>query len=108
MDAPTRSATKLLLAACAAAASWFCFSAVPAGAEPTDFATPGPTTEESNVLPVADVLEGMWSEYVPPDAVSPGPIGSADRFIEQFVPTTTQIRDFFVFLDQFRPLATGR
>ncbi|WP_156426725.1 hypothetical protein [Mycobacterium sp. IS-3022] len=106
MDAPTRSAAKLLLAACAAASS-LCFFAVPAAAEPTDFVAPGPTTDESTVLPVADVLEGMWKEYVPPNAVSPDPIGSADRFVEQFVPTTTQIRDFFVFLEQFRPLATG-
>ncbi|WP_156425378.1 MULTISPECIES: hypothetical protein [unclassified Mycobacterium] len=56
---------------------------------------------------MADVLEGMWKEYVPPNAMSPDPIGSADRFVEQFVPTTTQIRDFFVFLEQFRPLATA-
>lgn len=108
MEVPTRSVARLLLAACAAAASAFCFSAVPVRAEPTDYAPPGPTTDGSNVLPVAGVLEGMWSEYVAPNAMSPDPIGSADRFVEQFVPTTTQVRDFFAFLEQFRPLTTGR
>jgi len=107
MRTSARSAAPLLLAAGAAAAWGIGFAAAPAVAEPADSTTIGPTTGDSTVLPVISVIEGIWSEYLPPNAVVlPGPIGSVDRAVEQFVPTTTQVRDFFASVQQFRPPAT--
>ena len=98
MEWSFRSAVRLLPAVCAAAA-WGFFVAAPAGAEPID---PGPTVDGSNVPPVASVVEGMWSEYVPATAMQPDPTGAASQFVEQFVPTSNQIRDFFALLQQLR------
>jgi hypothetical protein len=105
MSTSARSAAPLLLAASAAA--WgIGFAAAPAVAEPADSTTIGPTTGDSTVLPVTSVIEGILSEYMSPNAgVLPSPIGPVDQVIEQFVPTTTQVRDFFVFIQQFRPPA---
>jgi hypothetical protein len=106
MSTSARSAAPLLLAASAAAAWGIGFAAAPAGAEPADSTTIGPTTGDSTVLPVTSVIEGILSEYVSPNAgLLPSPIGPVDQVIEQFVPTTTQVRDFFVFIQQFRPPA---
>lgn len=94
----------MLFLAGAATAWGIGFAAAPAVAEPAD--TPsGPTTDEFIGLPAASVVEGMWREYVPANAVPQGPIGQVDQLIEQFLPTTTQVRDFFVFIQQFRPPA---
>jgi hypothetical protein len=107
MSTSARSAAPLLLAASAAAAWGIGFAAAPAVAEPADSTTIGPTTGDSTVLPVTSVIEGIWSEYVPPNAgMLPSPIGPVDQVIQQFVPTTTQVRDFFAFIQQFRPPAT--
>jgi len=41
----------------------------------------------------------MWNQYVVPNApVVPSPVGT----FEQLIPTTTQVRDFFAFIQQFR------
>jgi hypothetical protein len=107
MSTSARSAAPLLLAASAAAAWGIGFAAAPAVAEPTDSTTIGPTTGDSTVLPVTGVIDGIWSEYASPNAgVLPSPIGPVDHLVEQFVPTTTQVRDFFAFIQQFRPPAT--
>jgi hypothetical protein len=107
MSASARSAVPLFLAASAAAAWGIGFAAAPAVAEPTDSTTIGPTIGDSTVLPVTGVIEGIWSEYAPPHAgVLPSSIGPVDQAVEQFVPTTTQVRDFFAFIQQFRPPAT--
>ncbi len=99
MEWSTHSVARLLLAVCAATAWGFFFVAAPASAEPTDS---GPTIDGSIVPPVASVLEGMWSEYVPSTAMQPNPTAAADQFVQQFVPTTDQISDLFAFLHQFR------
>jgi hypothetical protein len=102
-----RSAALLFLAASAAAAWGIAFAAAPAVAEPADSATTDPTTGDSTILPVTSVVEGIWNQYVPPNAaVLPSPIGPVDQFVAQFVPTTGQVRDFFAFIQQFRPPAT--
>jgi hypothetical protein len=41
---------------------------------------------------------GMGNQFIPPDAPRPNPVG----MFEQFVPTTTQFRDFFGFIHHFR------
>ncbi len=107
MNASARRAARLLLAAGAAAACGLLgLAAAPAGAEPADTAPIDPTTDQSNVLPVVGVIEGLAREYVSPDVVPASPLGPVNQFVEQFVPTTSQIRDFFTFLQQSRAPAT--
>jgi hypothetical protein len=107
MSTSARSAASLLLAAGAAAACAIGFAAAPAAAEPEDSTSIGTTTGDSTVLPVTSVIEGIWSEYIPPNAGAPSsPIGPVDQVIERFIPTNTQVRDFFAFIQQFRPPAT--
>jgi hypothetical protein len=107
MSTSARSAAPLLLAAIAAAAWAIGFAAAPAVAEPADSTTIGPATSDSTVLPVTSVIQGLWSDYVPANAAElPSPIGPVDQVIERFAPTTTQVRDFFAFVQQFRPPAT--
>ncbi|ULE31975.1 hypothetical protein [Mycobacterium sp. IDR2000157661] len=96
-----RSAARLLLAATASAALAFGVAVSPAAAQPADSEFTGPTIGGPDVLPVVGVLDGMWREYVPPNAVPPATIGQIDGLIDQFVPTTTEVRDFFGFLQQF-------
>lgn len=105
MNASGRRTSRLLVALFTAAAFGSVVVAAPAAAEPTDSGVTGPASDASDVLPVARVLEGMWSAYVPRDAAPPAHIGAVDQFFEQFVPTTTQVGDFFAFLQQFRPPA---
>jgi hypothetical protein len=102
MITSARSAVLLLLAASASATWGIGFGAAAAIAEPANSTTIGPTTGESTVLPLTSVIEGMWSEYVPSSARVLPNIGPVDQVIEQFVPTTTQVRDFFTFVQQFR------
>lgn len=102
MATAIRSAAKLLLVATAAAGWALGVAATPAAAEPVDPDFTGPPVDGSEVLPVVGVIDGMWREYVPPNAVPPGPTGQINQLIEQFVPTTTQVRDFFAFIQQFR------
>jgi hypothetical protein len=103
MRMSARSAARLLLAAGAAAAWGIGFAASPAVAEPANSTTIGPRNGDATVLPVTSVIEGVWNEYVPANAgVLPNPIGPVDQVIEQFVPTTTELRDFFAFVQQFR------
>ncbi|WP_326546888.1 hypothetical protein QGN32_01290 [Mycolicibacterium sp. ND9-15] len=105
MDASALNALRLL-AACAAATFCGLVAAVPAAAEPVEPGPTGPTADASNVIPAAGVLEGMWREYVPRNAAPPAQMGAVDRFFAEFVPSATQIGDFFAFLQQFRAPAT--
>jgi hypothetical protein len=107
MNASTRGVARLLIAAGTAAA--FAFSglaAASAGAEPIDTAPIDPTTDQSNALPAVGVIEGLAREYVSPDVVPANALGPVNQFVEQFAPTTTQIREFFTFLQQSRAPAT--
>lgn len=105
MVTSARTATRLLLAGTAATACAFGVAIASAAAEPPDSDFTGPTFGGSDVPPVVGVIDGMWREYVPADTVPPGTIGQIDQLIDQFVPTTTQVRDFFSFIQQFRPPA---
>jgi len=58
------------------------------------------------VPPVVSTIDGIWNQHVPPDAFGLlGPTDAFGRFVEPFVPTTTELRDFFGRLQQFRPPA---
>nr|WP_090278760.1 hypothetical protein [Mycolicibacterium komanii]CRL74407.1 hypothetical protein CPGR_03642 [Mycolicibacterium komanii] len=102
MKASRLTAPRLLIAACAVAASGLFLSAVPAAAEPFDPAPPGPYAGSSDVIPAVGVLEGMWRQYVPRNAAPPAQMGAVDRFFDEFVPTPTQVSDFFAVIQQFR------
>lgn len=102
MNASRLTAPRLLIAACAVAASGLFLGAAPASAEPFDPAPPGPSTGASDVIPAVGVLEGMWRAYVPRDAAPPDQMASVDRFFSDFVPKPAQIGDLFRFLEQFR------
>lgn len=102
MKASRITARRLLIAACAVAASGFFFASAPATAEPFDPAPPGPSGGASDVIPAVGVLEGMWRQYVPRDAAPPAQMGAVDRFFDDFVPTPTQVSDFFAVIQQFR------
>ena len=99
MRTSNRSAAPLLLAATAAAWAIGMAAAAPALAEPGNPADPSPDPAASAALPVVSVIDGMWNQYVAPNATVPPNL--VDTF-EQFVPTTTQLRDFFGFIQQFR------
>jgi hypothetical protein len=76
-------------------------TAAPVVAAPGDSSTDNssPNGTSTSVLPVIGVIDGMWNQYVVPNApVAPSQVG---RF-EQLIPTTTQVRDFFAFIQQFR------
>jgi hypothetical protein len=76
-------------------------SATPVVAEPGDSSTANgsPSGTSTSVLPVIGVIDGMWNQYVVPNApVAPGQLGP----FEQLIPATAQIRDFFSFIQQFR------
>ncbi|KUI11899.1 hypothetical protein AU193_01915 [Mycobacterium sp. GA-1285] len=105
MNSSRLNAPRLLLATCAVAASGYFLAAVPASAEPTDTWTPGPATTASDVIPAVGVLEGMWRQYVPRTVAPPDQMGAVDRFFTEFVPTATEVSDFFGFIQQLRPPA---
>nr|WP_090345650.1 hypothetical protein [Mycolicibacterium malmesburyense]CRL78150.1 hypothetical protein CPGR_04538 [Mycolicibacterium malmesburyense] len=102
MKASRLTASRLLIAACAVAASGLFFAAAPAAAQPVDPVSPGPVAGSSDVIPAIGVLEGMWRQYVPPNAAPPAQMGAVDRFFNEFVPTPGQVSDFFGFIQQFR------
>lgn len=102
MNASRLNAPRLLAATCAVAAFGFFVAAVPAAAEPTDPGTPGPVTGASDMIPAVGVLEGMWRQYVPSNAAPPAQMGAVNRLFDEFVPTATQVSDFFTFIQQFR------
>ncbi|OBK75214.1 hypothetical protein [Mycobacterium sp. 1164985.4] len=102
MKASRITARRLLIAACAVAASGFFFASAPATAEPFDPAPPGPSGGASDVIPAVGVLEGMWRTYVPPDAAPPDQMASVDRFFSDFVPNPAQVGALFGFLEHFR------
>ncbi|KUI33975.1 hypothetical protein AU197_04935 [Mycobacterium sp. IS-1590] len=103
MNASHLPASRLLSAACAVAASGLFVAVAPtAAAQPTDVAPPGPSTTASDVIPAVGVLEGMWQQYVPRNVAPPDQMGAVDRFFNEFVPTATQVSDFFTIIQQFR------
>ncbi|UUO00361.1 hypothetical protein M4D79_15120 [Mycolicibacterium novocastrense] len=103
MNASRLTVSRLLFAACAVAASGLFLSAAPqAAAQPADIAPPGPSTTASDVIPAVGVLEGMWRQYVPRNMAPPDQMGAVDRFFNDFVPSATQVSDFFTVIQQFR------
>ena len=102
MSSSHRGAAPLLLAltSCAAWAIGMA-SAAPVVAEPGDSSTAdgSPIGPSTSVLPVIGVIEGMWNQYVVPYApVAPDQLGP----LEQLIPTTTQVSDFFAFIQRSR------
>lgn len=102
MNASRLTVSRLLFAVCAVAASGLFFGSAPAVAEPFDPAPPGPSAGASDVIPAVGVLEGMWRQYVPRNVAPPDQMGAVDRFFNEFVPTATQVSDFFTVIQQFR------
>ena len=104
MSTSARAAAPLLLAVSAAAAWGIGIAAAPAVADPGD--PPGAAGSDvgaSSVPPVFGIIDGMWNARVRPNAIVPqSPLGT---FAQQFIPSTSQIRDFFGFIQQFRPPA---
>ncbi|MGE2720013.1 hypothetical protein [Mycolicibacterium celeriflavum] len=107
MKASRLTAPRLLIATCAVAASGLSLTAAPAVAQPADPVSPGPSAGSADVIPAIGVLEGMWRQYVPPNAAPPAQMGAVDRFFNEFVPSPAQVGDFFGFIEQFRG-PTGR
>jgi hypothetical protein len=96
MRTSARSAASLLLAVAAAAAL---DTSARAAAQPADVDASG----ASPAPPVIRTIDGIWNAYVPPNAFVPrSPVGT---FAEPFLPTTSQMRDFFGFIQQIRPPA---
>ncbi|MEO3758545.1 hypothetical protein ABGB19_09720 [Mycobacterium sp. B14F4] len=101
-------APSLLLAI--AAAVWGLAMATPAVAEPGDPADLGPAVADSTALPlmravdpVIGSVDGMWNQFVPPNAIVPwSPVAAFEQFVEPFIPTTTQVSDFGRFIQQWR------
>ncbi len=103
MNASRFTAGRLLFALCAVAASGLFLAVAPsAAAQPSDIAPPGPGPTASDVIPAVGVLEGMWQQYVPRNVAPPDQMGAVDRFFNDFVPTATQVSDFFTIIQQFR------
>jgi hypothetical protein len=103
MSTSARAAAPLLLAVSAVAACGIGIAtATPAVAEPGD--PSGAASSDagaSTVPPVIDILDGMWNADVRPNAIVPrSPLAP---FVQRFMPSTGQVRDFFGFLQQFRP-----
>jgi len=107
MSTSARSAAPLFVAVTAAAAWGIVIAnAAPAVAAPGDSTDTSPINGNSTVLPVTSTIENIWNAYVPPNlVVPPSTPGTFDRLAEQFIPTTTEIRDFSGFVQQFRPSA---
>jgi hypothetical protein len=102
MSSSPRSAAPLILALTTSVA-WAIgvATAAPVVAAPGDSSidNSSPNGASTSVPPVIGVIDGVWNQYVVPNApVAPSQIGT----FEQFLPTTTQVRDFFSFIQQFR------
>ena len=104
----SRVAPSLLLAI--AVAAWVLAAAVPAVAEPGDSADTSPTITDSTDLPLMGAVDpvmarvdGIWTQFVPPNAIVPwSPAAAFEQFVEPFIPTTTQVGDFGRFMQQWR------
>ena len=108
MSTSARSVAPSLLAI--AALAWGLATAAPAFAEPGDSADTNPATDDSTALPlmravdpVITRVDGIWNQFVPPNAIVPwSPVAVFDQFVEPFIPTTTQVVDFGQFIQQWR------
>ncbi len=107
MSTSARSVAPSLLAI--AAVAWGLATAAPAVAEPGDSADTSSASGDSTALPlmravdpVITRVDGLWNQFVPPNAVGPwSPVGLFDQFVEPFIPTTAQVGDFGRFIQQF-------
>lgn len=102
MSSTPRSIASLLLALTTVAV-WAIgiASAAPVVAAPGDSSTDigSPSGTSTSALPVIGVIDGMWNQYVVPNApVAPGQLGP----LEQLIPTTPQLGDLFALIQQFR------
>jgi len=101
-------AASLLLAV--AAAAWGLAAAAPALAEPEDSAEISPAITDSTALPLMRAVDpvmarvdGIWNQFVPPNAIVPwSPVAAFEQFVQPYVPTTTQVGDFGRFIQQWR------
>ena len=102
MSTPARAAAPLLLALSAATAWGIGIAtAAPAVADPGDSGAASSNPGGSTVPPVITTIDGIWNARVRPNAIVPqSPVGT---FVQQFMPSTGQIRNFFGFIQQFRP-----
>ena len=108
MATPARNAALMLLAA---AVAWAILTATPAVAEPGDTGTATPTVGGSTALPlmravdpVVTRLDGIWNQFLPPNAIVPWtPVSAFQQFVEPFIPTTTQVGDFAAVIQPFGP-----
>ncbi len=97
-----------------AVAAWGLAAAAPAVAEPGDSTDTSPAITDSTALPllravdpVITRVDGVWNQFVPPNAIVPwSPVAAFEQFVEPFIPTTTQVGDFGRFIQQFRSPAT--
>lgn len=110
MSMSARGVGPLLLLAIAAAA----WAAAPAVAERGDSADINPAPADSTALPLMRAVDpvmarvdGIWNQFVPPNAlVSWNPSVAFEQFVEPFIPTTTQTSDVGRFIQQWRAPAT--
>jgi hypothetical protein len=101
-------ASSLLFAV--AAATWGFASAAPAVAEPGDSADISPAITDATALPlmravdpVIGRVDGIWNQFVPPNAVVPwSPAAAFEQFVDPFIPTITQVGDFGRSVQQWR------
>lgn len=112
MRKSARGVAASLPLAVAAAAAWGLATAAPAVADPGDSADTSPAIADSTALPlmravdpVITRVDGIWAEFVPPNANVPSPVAAFDQFVEPIIPTTAQIGDLGRFVEQFRPTA---
>jgi len=114
MSASARGVARSLLLSIAVAA-WGLAAAAPAVAEPGDSVDTSPAIADSTALPllravdpVITRVDGVWNQFVPPNAIVPwSPVAAFEQFVEPFIPTTTQVGDFGRFIQQqFRSPAT--
>ena len=109
MSTSARGVAPSLLIAIAAAA-WGLAAAAPAVAEPGDSVDISPALTDATALPlmravdpVITRVDGIWNQFVPPNAIVPWtPAAAFEQFVEPFIPTTTQVSDFGRFIQQWR------
>ena len=103
---PSPRSAPLLLAATVAVWAIGIGAATPAVGDTGASTDTSPAITPSSVRSFTGTFDRIWSQYVPPNSIVPqNPAGAFDQFIEPFIPTTTQARDFFGFIQQFRPPA---
>ena len=97
-----------------AVAGWGLAAAARAVAEPGDSADTSPAIADSTALPllravdpVIATVDGVWNQFVPPNAIAPfSPVAAFEQFVAPVIPTATQVGDFGRFIQQFRSPAT--